>query len=56
MVSERVPISVSHEDEPETQLSRVFANLIANYQEGLVLKADRGQYNDRKSPWVKVRA
>lgn len=61
MLSERVPIylspvaGISEDANPEAQLRSIFAKLIANYQEGLVLKADQGLYNDRSAQWVKVR-
>jgi DNA ligase-4 len=37
------------------QLRNVWARVIADGEEGLVLKADQGMYNDYRSPWVKVR-
>lgn len=61
MLSERVAIYLSPVPEelddvnPEAQLRSIFAKLISNYQEGLVLKADQGLYNDRSAQWVKVR-
>lgn len=38
----------------EEQLRKVFAGVIADHQEGVVLKAAGGGYNDPRSPWVKV--
>jgi DNA ligase-4 len=38
----------------ENDLRNAFAKLIAQYEEGAVLKEDRGAYNDWRSPWVKV--
>jgi ATP-dependent DNA ligase len=37
------------------QLRAIWARVIAECEEGLVLKADEGAYNDYRSPWVKVR-
>lgn len=36
------------------QLRTIWAKKIAECEEGLVLKADDGGYNDFHSPWVKV--
>lgn len=61
MLSERVPISLStttsfvEDKDPAAQLRTLFAKLIADYQEGVVIKADQGRYNDKTAPWVKVR-
>lgn len=55
MLSERTPIKmVGSQDEPAEQLRTVWAKIISRSDEGLVLKADNGRYNDYRSPWVKV--
>lgn len=38
-----------------SQLRAIWARVIADSDEGLVLKADEGFYHDYQSPWVKVR-
>ncbi|EJD08532.1 DNA ligase/mRNA capping enzyme, partial [Fomitiporia mediterranea MF3/22] len=36
-------------------LERIFSECIANYEEGLVLKASHATYNDYGCPWVKLK-
>jgi hypothetical protein len=38
----------------EEELRKIFARVIADHQEGIILKAENGAYNDCRSPWVKV--
>ena len=55
MLSERVPIRmIGSQNEPAEQLRTVWSKIISRCDEGLVLKADNGRYNDYRSPWVKV--
>ena len=37
-----------------SMLRQIMAEHIASYEEGLVLKAEEGKYNDWRMPWVKV--
>ncbi|KAH9933457.1 uncharacterized protein B0H18DRAFT_928466 [Fomitopsis serialis] len=41
--------------DPEARLREIFAQRIADHQEGLVLKADEARYNDWRLPWVKLK-
>ena len=50
MLAERTCIGDS-----ETALQRAFSSCIANFEEGLVLKAEESKYNDWRMPGVKVR-
>ena len=53
IIAERSPIDLNKGiNAASTQLKSVFAQAMADHQEGLVLKADEGAYI--KSPWVKV--
>lgn len=54
MLAERVPILMTCSDEAEDDLIHIFAQLQADHQEGAVLKADEGKYNDYSLRWVKV--
>jgi DNA ligase-4 len=59
MLSDRIAIDLNHVDgiaKAEKDLRYAFARLIANHEEGLVLKADEAAYNDSSLPWVKVSA
>ena len=58
MLAERVSIPMSPfvRSGPASQLRQVFAQHIADHQEGVVLKADEGRYNQGYLPWVKVRS
>lgn len=40
---------------PEHTLARIFAEHVADFQEGLVLKAEESRYNDYGLPWVKFK-
>ncbi|KAH6916220.1 hypothetical protein BKA70DRAFT_1216449 [Coprinopsis sp. MPI-PUGE-AT-0042] len=40
---------------PRTTLRRIFAEQIADHQEGLMLKASESFYNDFRLPWVKLK-
>lgn len=58
MISERVPILMSSSDkteQPQILLEKVFASIITNHQEGLIIKADEGYYHDFRMPWVKLK-
>jgi DNA ligase-4 len=58
MLAERTPIALNmanNIDVADKQLRAIWARIIAECEEGLVLKADEGEYNDFRSPWVKVR-
>ncbi|KAA1470337.1 hypothetical protein DENSPDRAFT_797606 [Dentipellis sp. KUC8613] len=39
----------------EHQLRRVFAAHIADFEEGIVLKADESRYRDYRLPWIKLK-
>ncbi len=55
MLAERTSIFMTpNSDESNAKLREVFARTIANYQEGVVLKADESQYNQGYLPWIKV--
>ncbi|KAH9840015.1 uncharacterized protein C8Q71DRAFT_745448 [Rhodofomes roseus] len=60
MLAERVaidmrPTAAPGVPDPQARLRKVFAEIIANHQEGLVLKADEAPYNDWRMPWVKLK-
>lgn len=40
----------------EGMLRRAFARVVADHQEGVVIKADGAGYAEKRWPWVKVRA
>jgi DNA ligase-4 len=53
ILAERSPIDLTRgSNAASVQLKSVFAQALADHQEGLVLKAEEGAYI--KSPWVKV--
>jgi DNA ligase 4 len=57
MLAERTSIELNTSggiEEAESGLMKIFAGVIADHQEGVVLKAEKGGYNDWRSPWVKV--
>ncbi|KAH9893240.1 hypothetical protein C8Q73DRAFT_746032 [Cubamyces lactineus] len=54
MFAERTCINMTHPDAEET-LRRVFARVIADHQEGVVIKADGAMYAERRWPWVKLK-
>jgi DNA ligase-4 len=59
MLAQQTPITMhgqSNTDSADKQLRAIWARIIAEGEEGLVLKADEGGYNDYQSPWVKVRS
>ena len=53
MLAERTCIDMKRGD-PAEALRETFATLIADYQEGAVLKADSAQYGEWRLPWVKA--
>ena len=58
MLAERTPIVLNGPGniiDAGEQLRAIWARTVAECEEGLVLKADEGEYNDYRSPWVKVR-
>jgi DNA ligase-4 len=58
MLAERTPIVLNGPgdiDHAGEQLRAIWSRIIAECEEGLVLKADEGGYNDYRLPWVKVR-
>ncbi|KAI0369767.1 hypothetical protein BV20DRAFT_1044223 [Pilatotrama ljubarskyi] len=54
MLAERTCIDMKSKD-PAEELRRVFARVIANHQEGIVIKAGGATYAERRWPWVKVK-
>ncbi|KAI0700149.1 hypothetical protein C8T65DRAFT_831678 [Cerioporus squamosus] len=54
MLAERVCIDMKRAGAAES-LRKAFATLIADHQEGAVLKADGAQYGERRWPWVKLK-
>ena len=54
ILAKRFPIDMTVE-EPELALCKIFADHIADCEEGLVLKAEESCYNDYKLPWVKLK-
>ncbi|RPD64481.1 hypothetical protein L226DRAFT_545021 [Lentinus tigrinus ALCF2SS1-7] len=54
MLAERTCIDMKHGD-PADALRKTFATLVADYQEGAVLKADGAQYGEWRLPWVKLK-
>ncbi|KDQ61659.1 hypothetical protein JAAARDRAFT_31124 [Jaapia argillacea MUCL 33604] len=60
MLAERHPVVLRRgadecRSQGEEDLRAVFAKILAQREEGVVLKADEGLYNDWKSPWVKLK-
>lgn len=54
MLAERTPINLQKGPEvAQSELRAVLARVLADHQEGVILKADNGFYI--RSPWVKVR-
>ena len=53
MLAERTCIDLNRSDAEES-CRRTFATLLANYQEGAVIKAECAQYGEKRWPWVKV--
>ncbi|KAI0664436.1 hypothetical protein C8Q70DRAFT_947961 [Cubamyces menziesii] len=54
MVAERTCIDMKNSDGEDT-LRRTFARVIADHQEGVVIKADGAMYAERRWPWVKLK-
>lgn len=54
MLSDRLCIDMTQE-RPYKTLERIFAEHIADKQEGIILKADESRYNDYNLPWVKLK-
>lgn len=58
MIAGRTPIELEadHDGKRAQQaLEKVFAATVADYQEGLVIKAEESRYHDYKMPWVKLK-
>ncbi|KAG7443683.1 uncharacterized protein BT62DRAFT_325260 [Guyanagaster necrorhizus] len=55
MLSDRIPILMHNPEEAEARFRQIYAESIADYQEGVVLKADDGGYNRAGCPWVKLK-
>ncbi|KAF8343411.1 hypothetical protein F5887DRAFT_1062181 [Amanita rubescens] len=53
-LAERTPIDLTTAN-PERQLQATFAQSIASFEEGVVLKADESTYHDYRLPWVKLK-
>ena len=53
-LAERTPIDLITAN-PEHRLQATFAQSIANFEEGVVLKADESTYHDYRLPWVKLK-
>ncbi|KAF8625598.1 hypothetical protein AX15_005289 [Amanita polypyramis BW_CC] len=53
-LAERTPIDLLAEP-PRGKLQAIFAQSIANFEEGIVLKAEQSSYNDSRLPWVKLK-
>ncbi|KAH9935976.1 uncharacterized protein BXZ73DRAFT_89463 [Epithele typhae] len=54
MLAERVRIDPRRRD-AEQIVTTAFAKLLANFEEGCVLKAEQSQYGDSNLPWVKLK-
>ncbi|KAF9005903.1 hypothetical protein BDQ17DRAFT_316501 [Cyathus striatus] len=54
ILSARYPINMKG-FQPSNELRRIFAQHIADHEEGLILKAEESQYNDYNFPWVKFK-
>ncbi|THH19263.1 hypothetical protein EW146_g1886 [Bondarzewia mesenterica] len=58
LLAERFPIDLRGPNGlagGEEQLRRIFAKHVADFEEGVVLKADEGRYRDYRFPWVKLK-
>ncbi|KAI0051858.1 hypothetical protein FA95DRAFT_1533769 [Auriscalpium vulgare] len=56
MLAARYPIDLTMGlRRSQAELRRIFATHIANFEEGLVLKADRSAYKDPALPWIKLK-
>ncbi|KAF8074808.1 hypothetical protein FPV67DRAFT_1777589 [Lyophyllum atratum] len=58
ILSERVPVvqdDINCQDRRQIALEKIFANIIATCQEGVVLKGDETKYHDFSVPWVKLK-
>ncbi|TFK71618.1 DNA ligase/mRNA capping enzyme [Pluteus cervinus] len=55
MIASRFLINLEDQDVALSSLHEIFADHIANHQEGLVIKAAESRYNDRRWPWVKLK-
>ncbi|OSD05314.1 hypothetical protein PYCCODRAFT_1385066 [Trametes coccinea BRFM310] len=54
MLAERTCVELGRAD-TEEKLRRAFARVIADHQEGVVLKADGARYAEKRWPWVKLK-
>jgi DNA ligase 4 len=58
MIADRIAIQLDRFNGLEAakkSLRNIFASLIANHQEGIMIKSDESTYNNKGVPWVKVR-
>ncbi|KAG6886109.1 hypothetical protein C0993_002628 [Termitomyces sp. T159_Od127] len=59
ILSHRVPVGIGSlnygEDSQVIALETIFAESVASYQEGLVLKGEETVYHDFSTPWVKIK-
>ncbi|EMD39194.1 hypothetical protein CERSUDRAFT_122630 [Gelatoporia subvermispora B] len=61
MLAERRPVPMVDRTsgrslaDPAAVLRRAFADAIAGFEEGLVLKAEEARYDDWNSPWIKLK-
>ncbi|EPQ56356.1 DNA ligase/mRNA capping enzyme, partial [Gloeophyllum trabeum ATCC 11539] len=58
MLAERTLVSpdgIAEGGDAEERLRSTFARLLSEREEGIVLKAERGLYNEYRSPWVKLK-
>ncbi|RDB20889.1 DNA ligase [Hypsizygus marmoreus] len=55
MLSQRVSIHMDDDENAQSTLEKIFADIIATHEEGIVLKADEARYNDFRMPWVKLK-
>ncbi|VDB87531.1 unnamed protein product [Peniophora sp. CBMAI 1063] len=51
----RGPDGIPRISEARAQLRRIFAEHVADYEEGVVLKDEKSQYRETKRPWVKLK-
>ena len=56
MLAERARVSALNDrnGDTEDELQMIFARRAAEYEEGIVLKAEESRYNDWNMSWVKV--
>ncbi|KAF9045771.1 hypothetical protein BDZ89DRAFT_1155460 [Hymenopellis radicata] len=55
MLSKQCAIDTRNRCAAEAELNRLCAQTFAEFEEGLMLKADNGRYNQFSSPWTKMK-